>query len=63
MKKAYKPFNERMRNRRVWNRLDLLDREDAQVGQPTMETVEIASFAVQLYKPPAISLKCAKAKQ
>jgi hypothetical protein len=35
---ANQPFNEWLRNRRVWNRLDLLDREDAQVGQPTMET-------------------------
>ena len=34
---ADQPFNERMRNRRVRNRLDLLDREDAQVGQPTVE--------------------------
>jgi len=34
---ADQPVNERMRNRRVRNRLDLLDREDAQVGQPTVE--------------------------
>ena len=26
---ADQAFNERMRNRRAWNRLDLLDREDA----------------------------------
>jgi len=34
---ANQPFNERMRNRRVRNRLDLLDRADAQVGQPPVE--------------------------
>ncbi len=34
---ADQPFYERMRNRRVWNRFDLLDGEDAQVGEPPME--------------------------
>ena len=31
------PFDERMRDRRVRNRLDFLDLEDAQVGEPTVE--------------------------
>ena len=34
---ADQPLNERMRNWRVRNRLDLLDREDAQVGEPTVK--------------------------
>ena len=34
---ANQPFNERMRNRRVRNRIDLFDRADAQVGQPPVE--------------------------
>ena len=35
--RADQALNEGMRNRDVWNRLDLLDLEDAQVGQPTVE--------------------------
>ena len=34
---ADQPFDERMRNRRVRNRFDLLDREDAQVGEPAVK--------------------------
>jgi hypothetical protein len=34
------PFDERMRDRRVRNRLDLLDLEYAQVGEPTVEAEE-----------------------
>jgi hypothetical protein len=35
--RADQPFNERMRNWRVRNRFDLIDREDAQVSQPPVE--------------------------
>ena len=32
------PFDERMRDRSVWNRLDFLDLEDAQVGEPAVKS-------------------------
>ena len=35
---ADQPFDERMRNGRVRNRLHLLDLEDAQVGEPAVES-------------------------
>jgi hypothetical protein len=35
--RADQPFNERMRNRCVRNRFDLIDCEDAQVSQPPVE--------------------------
>ena len=35
--RADQPFDERMRDRSVRNRLDLLDLEDAQVGEPAVE--------------------------
>ena len=35
--RADQPFDERMRNRSVRNRLDLLDLEDAQVGEPAVK--------------------------
>ena len=34
---AHQPFNERVRDRGVRNRLDLLDLEDARVGEPAVE--------------------------
>jgi hypothetical protein len=36
--RADQPFDERMRNGRVRNRLDLLDLEYAQVGEPAVES-------------------------
>jgi len=47
---ADKPFNERMRNRRVWNRLDLLDREDAQVGKPTVEAEQRFVIGTDMFR-------------
>ena len=35
--RADQPFNERMGNRYVRNRFDLIDRKDAQVSQPPVE--------------------------
>ena len=35
--RADQPFDERMRNWRVWSRLDLLDREDPKVGEPAVK--------------------------
>ena len=37
---ADQAFNERMRNWRVRNRLDLLDLEDAEVSEPAVEAKE-----------------------
>src|SRR5207244_11253326 len=34
---ADQPFDERMRNRHIRKRLDLLDLEDAEVGEPTVK--------------------------
>ena len=31
------PFNERVGNWDIWNRLDLIDREHAQIGQPAVK--------------------------
>jgi hypothetical protein len=34
------PFDERMRDRGIWNRLDFVDLEDAQVGEPAVKPKE-----------------------
>ena len=47
---ADKPFNERMRNRRVWNRLDLLDREDAQLGKLTVEAEQRVVIGTDMFR-------------
>src|SRR5438876_404479 len=42
------PFDERMRDRSVRNRLDLLDLEDAQVGEPTVEAKQGVVVGTQM---------------
>jgi len=47
---ADKPFTERMRDRSVRNRLDLLDLEDAQVGEPTVEAEQRFVIGTDMFR-------------
>src|SRR3954447_3515581 len=44
------PFDERMRDRSVRNRLDLLDFEHAQVGEPTVKAKQRIVVGTQVFR-------------
>ena len=44
------PFDERMRDRSVRNRLDLLDLEDAQVGEPAVEAKQRVVVGADVFR-------------
>ena len=48
--RADQPFDERMRNRSVRNRLDLLDLEDAQVGEPAVEAKQRVVIGADVFR-------------
>src|SRR6202022_3951405 len=43
------PFDERMRDRSVRNRLDLLDLQDAQIGEPTVKAKEGIAIGTEVF--------------
>lgn len=47
---ADQPFNERVRDRGVRNRLDLLDLADAQVGEPAVEAKERVMVGADVFR-------------
>ena len=47
---ADQPFNERMRDRGVRNRLDLLDLDDAQVREPAVEAKERVMVGADVFR-------------
>ena len=48
--RADQPFDERMRDRSVRNRLDLLDLEDAQVGEPAVEAKQRVVIGAEVFR-------------
>ena len=48
--RADQPFDERMRNRRIRNRLDLLDFEDAQIGKPTVKAKQQVVIRADMFR-------------
>mgnify|MGYP003299295094 CR=1 FL=1 len=44
------PFAERMRDRNVRNRLDLVDLEDAQVGEPTVKAKQRIVICAEVFR-------------
>ena len=47
---ADQPFDERMRDRGVRHRLDLLDLEDAQIGEPAMEAKQRVMVGTDVFR-------------
>ena len=49
--RSHEPLDERMRYWRVGNRLDLLEGEDAQLGQPTVKTKQRVVIGAEMFRP------------
>ena len=44
------PFDERMRNRRIGHRLDLVDFDDTQVGEPAMKAKQRVVVGADVFR-------------
>lgn len=44
------PFNERMRDRGIWTRLDLLDLEHTEVGEPAVEAKQRVVVGAEVFR-------------